>query len=61
MSRGHAFVLILLGGLLIVAIGIGLILSAFVGGKYTKAGRVRAIVGGVIIAAGAVAYFVFLN
>ena len=61
MNRGNAFILILLGGLLIVCLGIGLILSAFVGGKYTKAGRVRAIVGGIIVAAGAVAYFVFLN
>ena len=61
MNSGTAFIFILLGGLLIVGLGIGLILSAFVGGKYTKAGRVRAIVGGIIVAAGAVAYFVFLG
>ena len=61
MDRGNTFFLILLGGLLIVCLGVSLVLSAFVGGKPTKAGRVRAIVGGVIVAAGAAAYFVFLG
>lgn len=61
MNSGTTFIFILLGGLLIVGLGICLILSAFVGGKYTKAGRVRAIIGGVIVAAGAVAYFIFLG
>ena len=59
MNSGTTFIFILLGGLLIVGVGIGLILSAFVGGKYTKAGRVRAIIGGVIVVVGAVAYCVF--
>lgn len=53
--------LILLGGLVAVCLGVGLVISAFVGGKFTKAGRVRAIIGGVMIAACASAYFVFMR
>ena len=61
MGSITTFILILLGGLVIAMLGAGLVISAFVGGKPTKAGRVRAIVGGIIVAAGAVAYFVFLD
>ena len=61
MNSGNTFFLILLGVLIIVCLGVSLVLSAFVGGKPTKAGRVRAIVGGVMIAACMAAYFVFLD
>lgn len=61
MNRESAFFLILLGVLLVVCLGVGLVLSAFIGRKPTKAGRVRAIVGGVIIAACAAAYLVFMR
>lgn len=61
MNSGTTFILILLGGLLIVMLGVGLVISAFVGGKPTKAGRVRAIVGGVIVAVCTAAYFIFVE
>ena len=61
MNNGNTFILILLGGLLFAILGAGLVISAFVGGKPTKAGRVRAIVGGVIIAACTAAYFIFIE
>lgn len=53
--------MLLLGGLAVVCLGTGLVISAFVGGKPKKAGRVRAIIGGVIIAACTLAYFVFIK
>ena len=61
MNRETAFILLLIGGLLLVCLGAGLVVSAFIGGKPTGAGRVRAIVGGVIVAVSAAAYFVFLK
>lgn len=61
MDKGVTFILILLGGLLIVCLGVGLVISAFIGGKFTKAGRIRAIVGGIIVVLGAAAYFVFIE
>ena len=61
MNKEGEFLLLLVGGLVAVCLGVSLVLSAFVGGKPTKAGRVRAIVGGVMIAACVAAYFVFLR
>lgn len=61
MNKEMAFLLLLLGGLAVVCLGTGLVISAFVGGKPKKAGRVRAIIGGVIIAACTLAYFVFIK
>ena len=61
MNKEGEFLLLLVGGLVAVCLGVSLVLSAFVGGKPTKAGRVRAIVGGVMIAVCVAAYFVFLR
>lgn len=61
MNKEGTFLLLLLGGLVVACLGVGLVISAFIGGKPTKAGRVRAIVGGVIIAASLAAYFVFVE
>lgn len=61
MNREIAFLLLLSGGLLVVCLGVGLVISAFVARKPTKAGRVRAVIGGVLIAACTAAYFVFIK
>lgn len=61
MSKGITFVALLAGGLALACLGVGLVISAFVKGKPTKAGRVRAVIGGVLIAACTAAYFVFLD
>lgn len=61
MNKEIAFLLLLLCGLAVVCLGVGLVISAFVGGKPTKMGRVRAIIGGVIIAACTLVCFVFIK
>ena len=61
MSKQIAFLLLLASGLLAVCLGVGLVISAFVGGRLTKAGRVRAVVGGVLIAVCAAACFIFVR
>ena len=61
MNKEGAFLLLLLGGLVAVCLGVGLVISAFIAGKPTKAGRVRAIAGGVIIAACTAAYIAFIR
>lgn len=53
--------MLLLGGLALALVGIGLVISAFIGGKVTKAGRVRAIVGGALTILCTAAYLVFVR
>lgn len=61
MNKGFTFVLLLAGGFAVACLGIGLVISAFAGGKLTKAGRVRAIVGGALTLACLAVYLIFLN
>lgn len=63
MNGETAFFALLLGGLGLALIGIGLVISAFVGGKrkLTKAAKVRAIVGGALTIFCTVMSFVFLR
>lgn len=61
MNGETAFFMLLLGGLALALVGIGLVISAFIGGKVTKAGRVRAIVGGALTVLCTAAYLVFVR
>lgn len=61
MNKEAAFFACLAGGLVLALLGVGLVISAFVGKKFTKAGRVRAIVGGVLVAVCLAAYLVFVK
>ena len=61
MNKGIAFLAILAGGFAAACLGLGLIISAFVKGKPTKAGVVRAVIGAVLVAVCAAACCVYLN
>lgn len=51
----------LIGIAVIACVGVGLVISAFVGRKFTKAGKIRAIIGGALIAVCTAIYFVFVR
>lgn len=63
MNGETAFFAVLLGGLGLAFVGIGLVISAFAGRrrKLTKAGIVRAAIGGALIIVCSVMSFVFLR
>ena len=61
MRKGIVFLAIIAGGFALACLGIGLVISAFIGGKMTKAGRVRVVIGGALIAVCLTAYFVFID
>ena len=61
MSGTVGFLAVIIAALVVVCLGVGLVISAFAGGKVTKAGRVRASVGGVLLVILLAAYFVFLK
>lgn len=63
MNGETAFFALLLGIPCVAFVGIGLVISAFAGGKrkLTKAAIVRAIVGGVLTVFCTAAYLVFLK
>ena len=61
MKRVIAFLAILAGGFALACLGIGLVISAFAGKRITKAGQIRAVIGGVLIAAVLLACLMFLN
>lgn len=61
MGKGYTFIALLAGGFAVACFGIGLVISAFIKGKPTKAGRVRAVIGGVLIAACLAVCFVYLD
>lgn len=61
MNGETLFFVCLAGGLVLAMLGVGLVISAFVGKRFTKAARVRAIVGGVLVAVCLAAYFLFVK
>lgn len=61
MNKGITFLAILAGGFGVACLGVGLIISAFIKGKPTKAGIVRAIIGAVLAAACVTACCIYLN
>lgn len=61
MNKGITFLAILAGGFAVACLGVGLVISAFIKGKPTKAGIVRAIVGAALVAFCVTACCVYLN
>lgn len=61
MKNGIAFLAILAGGFAAACLGVGLVISAFARGKPTKAGIVRAIIGGVLVAICVTMSCIYLN
>lgn len=61
MNKETTFLLMLIGIAVIACVGVGLVISAFVGRKFTKAGKIRAIIGGALIAVCTAIYFVFVR
>lgn len=63
MNGETAFFAVLLGIPALAFIGIGLVISAFVSGKrgITKAGKVRAVIGGVLTIACTVMFLVLMR
>lgn len=50
MNKEMAFFALLVGVFAAGLLGVGLVISAFIGKRVTKAGRVRAVIGAVLIA-----------
>ena len=61
MNGETAFFALLIGCIALVCVGAGLVISAFIGKKITKSGIIRAIIGGVFIAAAAVFCIVIIR
>lgn len=50
LNKEMAFFALLIGIFVVGIFGVGLVISAFIGKKVTRAGRVRAIIGAVLMA-----------
>lgn len=61
MSETIKFLAVMIAAFVIVCLGVGLVISAFIGGRLTRAGKVRAVIGGVLLAVSLAAYFVFFK